>query len=471
MDSRQRWTLATASVASLMVGLDALVVTTALNTIRRQLRASMSDLEWTVNAYTLVFAVLLLTASTLGDRFGRRRMLVTGLGVFTAASAACALAPNIGVLVAARAVQGAGAAMVMPSALALVGGAFEPAARGKAMGIFGGVTGLAILGGPVIGGAVTQGLAWQWIFWLNVPIGVVLIPLVGRRVAESVATAHARRIDVLGLLLSGLGVLGLVWGLVRGNAAGWSSAEVSGGLVAGAVLVGCFVAWEARVAEPMLPLRLFADRTFRAANLAGLLMTGAIFGAAFFIAQYLQAGMAYEPLAAGLRMLPWTATLFVVAPVAGALINRVGERIFVAVGLSAQALGFGWLGLICANGSAGYPELIAPMMLAGVGVSAAMPAAQNAVLAAVPPAEIGTASGVYNTMRQLGGALGVAALAAVFAARGSFASADAVRSGFAAAMLVAGAISAIGGLAGLSVAARRAHEPRPPRPVGELSRR
>jgi MFS family permease len=244
MDARQRWTLILTSVASLMVGLDLTVVTTALNTIRLDLGASIAELDWTINAYTLTIGVLLLTAAAVGDRLGRRRVLVAGLAVFTASSAACALAPSIGMLIAARAAQGIGTAMVLPQALALLSAAFPPETRGKAMGLFAGITGLAILGGPVIGGVVVQGLAWQWIFWLNVPIGIALIPLVWRYIAE----AHGPRtpFDVTGLALSGAGLLGLVWGLVRGSAVGWGSPQVYGSLAAGTALIVAFAAWECR---------------------------------------------------------------------------------------------------------------------------------------------------------------------------------------------------------------------------------
>src|SRR5262249_39537221 len=339
MTARQRWTLILTSVASLMVGLDMLVVTTAINTIRLQLGASIAELDWTVNAYTLTVAVLLLTATAAGDRLGRRRVLAAGLAVFTASSAACALAPSIGILIAARAVQGVGTAMVLPQALALLSAAFPPESRGKAMGMFAGVTGLAILGGPVIGGAVVQGLSWQWIFWLNVPIGVALVPLAARQLEEGFGPRVP--LDVPGLALSGTGTLGLVWGLVRANALGWGSPQVWGSLAAGAVLLAAFAAWGRRARSPMVRPSLFRSHAFTAANASAFLMRGAMFGAAFFIAEYLQAGLREDPLAAGLRMLPWTATLFLVAPLAGRLVNRLGERLIVVAGMLALAAGFG----------------------------------------------------------------------------------------------------------------------------------
>ena len=330
MDARQRWTLILTSVASLMVGLDLTVVTTALNTIRLDLGASIAELDWTINAYTLSIGVFLLTAAAAGDRLGRRRVLVAGLAVFTASSAACALAPSISVLIAARAAQGIGTAMVLPQALALLSAAFPPETRGRAMGLFAGITGLAILGGPVIGGAVVQGLAWQWIFWLNVPVGIVLMSLVGRRMAE--ARGPRTAFDVPGLVLSGAGLLGLVWGLIRGNAVGWGSPQVYGPLAAGVALIVAFAAWERRARSPMLPMSFFRNVPYVSANAAGFAMTAAMMGGVVFFVQYLQASLGEGPLDAGVRLLPLTATLFVVAPIAGRLVARVGERPIVVMG-------------------------------------------------------------------------------------------------------------------------------------------
>ena len=461
MNARQRWTLILASVASLMTTLDILVVTTALNTIRLHLHASVTELDWTVNAYTLTVAVLLLTAATVGDRLGRRRVLVTGLALFAASSAACALAPSIGVLIGARAVQGIGTAMVLPQALSLVAAAFPAETRGRAMGIFAGITGLATLSGPVIGGAVVQGLAWQWIFWLNVPIGIALVPLLRRHVAESFGPRVP--VDVAGLALSGAGVLALVWGLVRGNAAGWGSPQVYGPLAAGAVLFAVFAGWERRARSPMAPVSLLVNKPFVAANASGFLMTGAMFGAVVFLAQYLQAALGEGPFVAGARMLPLTATLFLVAPLAGRLVGRVGERPIVVAGLLAQATGFGWMAL----GSDGpYLVLVPGMLLAGAGISAALPATQNAAVGAVPREALGVASGIYNAMRQLGGTFGVAIGSVMFTGFGGFASSAAVARGFRAALATAAAIAAAGALAGLGLRARRAAGDGSPPPAG-----
>jgi EmrB/QacA subfamily drug resistance transporter len=448
----QRWVLALTSVASLMVGLDALVVTTALRAIQLHLGASIEQLEWIVNAYALSFAVLLMTATALGDRLGRRRLFVAGLGLFTASSAACALAPGINGLIAARAFQGAGSAMIMPHAMALLGAAFPPRLRARALGIFSGVTGLAILGGPMVGGAVVQGLAWQWIFWLNVPIGLLVIPLVRSRIGETPRIVAS--LDIVGLTLVTGGALGLVYGLVRGNAAGWGSLEVAGSLVAGSLLAAAFVGWELRAPAPMLPMRFFRSRAFSAGNAAGFLLSASLFGAVFFFAQFLQVALHYDPLATGLRLAPWTVALSLVAPAAGALAGRVGERPLVVTGLALQAVGFGWIAVI-ASPALAYPAMIAPLLIAGAGVSMAMPATQNSVISAVPASAIGKASGTFNTLRQLGAAFGIAIAAAVFARAGGYASAQAFSAGFAPAAGVAAALSLSAAVAGASIPGRR----------------
>jgi EmrB/QacA subfamily drug resistance transporter len=450
MDARQRWTLILTSVAALMVGLDLTVVTTALNTIRVDLGASVAELDWTINAYTLTIGMLLLTAAAVGDRLGRRRVLAAGLAVFTAASAACALAPSVAALIAARAAQGVGTAMVLPQALALLAAAFGPETRAKAMGLFAGITGLAILAGPVIGGLVVQGLAWQWIFWLNVPIGVVLIPLVARHLAE--ARGPRAAFDLGGLALSAAALLGLMWGLVRGSAAGWASAEVSGSLAAGAALLVTFITWERRVSSPMLPPRLLRNVPFVSANAAGFLMTGAMMSGVVFFVQYLQAARGEGPLDAGVRLLPLTATLFIVAPLAGRLVGRLGERAIVMAGLLCQAAGLAWLAFSTGDS---YPAMVPAMVLAGAGASAVMPAAQHAAIGAAGHEAIGTASGVYNAMRQVGGAFGIAIASAVFTATGSFAAPAAVTHGTRMALAVTAALAAAGALAGTGLRATR----------------
>src|SRR3954447_25438832 len=446
------WVLILSSVASLMVALDALVVSTALSTIRLDLGASIEQLEWTVNAYNLSFAVLLMTGAAIGDRLGRRRVFAGGLALFVAASAACALAPDVGTLIAARAVQGAGAAAIMPMALVLLSANFPTELRGRAMGLFSGITGLAVLGGPVVGGAIAQGAAWEWIFWLNVPIGLVTIPLVLRRLPESFGVKA--RIDIPGLALVTGAALGVVWGLVRGNASGWGSAEVVASLAAGIGVAGAFVVGEVRASAPMLPMRLFRSRAFAAGNATVFFLLASLFGAVFFAAQFMQTGLGYGPLDAGLRLLPWTAMLFFVAPIAGSLLNRLGERPLIVTGLSLQAIGMAWIGLI-ADPSMPYGELVPAFVIAGGGVSMALPAAQTAVMGAVAPAEAGKASGTFNTMRQLGGVFGIAVLVAVFAGAGGYASPAIFVEGFGPAAGVSAGLAVIGAVTGLALPRRR----------------
>jgi EmrB/QacA subfamily drug resistance transporter len=446
------WVLVLTSVASLMAALDAMVVTTALGTIRVDLGASIEALEWTVNAYNLTFAVLLLTGAALGDRLGRRRMFAAGLGLFVAASAACALAGNVGWLIAARAVQGAGAALLMPLAMALLSAAFPPQERGRALGIFSGVTGLALIAGPVVGGMVAEGLAWQWIFWINVPIGLIVLPLVLGRIPESFGAAA--RLDIRGLVLVTGAALAIVWGLMRGNDVGWASSEILAAMLAGIVLTVAFVAWELRAREPMVPMRLLRARAFSSGVAASFLFYGSMYGVVFFLPQFFQTTQGFGPLGAGLRLLPWTATLFVFAPIGGGLVNRLGERPLVAVGLLMQALGFAWIGLITAPDVA-FVHLVAPLVLAGAGVSMAMPAAQHAVLGAVAANEVGKASGIFNMSRFLGGTFGIALVVAVFAAAGNVASARAFSNGFVAAIGVSAFLSLVAAIAALAIPGKR----------------
>jgi EmrB/QacA subfamily drug resistance transporter len=448
--------LVLSSLASFMVVLDLLVVATALSTIQRSLHASQADLEWTVNAYTLTFAVFLMTAATLGGRYGRRLVFVSGLAVFGVASAAGALAPGVGALVAARAVQGLGAAAVMPMALALLNAAFPPERRGWATGVYGSVTGLAAVVGPVLGGLVAQGLSWQWIFWVNVPVAAAAIVFALTRIGEGYAGRLP--VDLPGLVLAGAAALGLVWGLVRGNGSGWTSPSVLGLLGGGALLAIAFVGWERRTAAPMLPPRLFASPAFSAGNAVIFLLNAALTGAVFFTAQYLQVGLGHGPLAAGLRLLPWGIAPLLVAPRAGALADRFGERMLIVAGMVLFAAGTGWLALV-ATAHATYPSLVAPMSVAGIGFALALPAVTKAVVSSVALPDIGTASGTYSTMRQLGGAFGVAVLGAVFAATGGYGSPAAFADGYRPAIGFCAALALAGAVAGLGTLARQAAAP------------
>jgi EmrB/QacA subfamily drug resistance transporter len=440
------WVLVLASAANLMVALDALVVATALTEIGRELGASIEALEWTVNAYALTFAAFLLTAAALGDRFGRRRLFAAGLVLFVAASAACALAPSIRWLIAARAVQGVGAAIVMPLALAQISAAFPPERRGWALGIYASTAGLSTVAGPIVGGLVTQGLAWQWIFWLNLPLGLATAALAMARLSETYGPRQP--IDARGLVLATGAAFALIWGLVRGNAAGWVSREIVASLAGGAVLVLLFVAWERRAAQPMMPMRLFRSRAFAAGNAAMFLLTGALMSAIFFMAQFFQAALGDGPLTAGLKLLPWGIAVVASARKAVAFAARFGDASTIALGLAVQAAGLAWIAVI-AGPEMAYAALIVPMLLAGAGFALAVTVAQKAVVGAVPIADIGKASGTLSTIRQLGGAFGVALTVAAFATVGSHASPQAFSQGFAAATSVAALLSLAGAVAGL----------------------
>ena len=449
--ARTIWTFAITSTALFMVVLDNLVVSTALPVIRTDLGATIEELEWTVNAYTLTFAVFLLTGAALGDRFGRKRMFAVGVAVFTAASAAAALAPSMDWLIAARAMQGIGGALVTPLTLTLLSAAVPRERRGMALGAWSGIAGLAVAMGPLVGGAVVDGISWQWIFWLNVPVGLVLLPLASR-LQESYGPDRA--LDLPGLALASLGLLGLVWGLVHGNAEGWASTEIVGSLAAGAVALAAFVAWERRAPRPMLPMRLFRSRAFSAANGASLFMYFGMFGSIFLLTQFFQTAQGYSPLEAGLRVLPWTAMPMVVAPIAGALSDRIGGRPFMALGLGLQAVGLAWIAAV-SEPSVGYASLVGPFILSGIGMGMFFAPVANVVLSAVRPQEEGKASGANNAIREVGGVLGVAVLASVFTRYGGYQTPETFTDGLVVATWVGAAVVGVGSLVALVVPSRR----------------
>ncbi|HEY7431305.1 MAG TPA: DHA2 family efflux MFS transporter permease subunit [Streptosporangiaceae bacterium] len=464
--SRTVWTFVVTATALFMASLDNLVVTTALPSIRDHLHASLSGLQWTVNAYTLTFAVLLLTGATLGERYGRRRLFVIGLGLFTVGSAAAALAPGIGALIAARALQGVGAAILIPLTLTLLSAAVPPARRGLALGAWGAVGGLAIAIGPLVGGAVVEGASWQWIFWLNVPIGLALLPIAWARLTES--RGPASRLDLPGLVLASVGLLGIVYGVVNGNGHGWTSTTVLLPIVAGGLLVAGFAAWELRAREPMLPLQLFRSRGFALTNVASLLMFFGMFGSIFLLAQFLQVVQHYSPLEAGLRTLPWTAMPVFVAPIAGALSDRIGGRTLLATGLALQAIGLGWLAAI-SSPTVAYLSLVPAFVVSGVGMSLFFAPVANVVLGSVRRDQEGIASGANNAIRELGGVFGVAVLGAVFSARGGYASGPAFVSGLSSAVWVGGAAVAAAAAAALLLPRLRKAAPGvPAEPAAEL---
>jgi EmrB/QacA subfamily drug resistance transporter len=452
---KRTWLVVLTGIASMMAALDTVVVATALSTIRTGLHASVGQLEWTVNAYNLSFAVLLMPAAAIGDRFGRRRMFAVGLGLFSTASAACALSPDVGFLIAARAVQGAGAAFILPLALAILTAGFPPEKRGTAIGLFSGVTGISVALGPIVGGAITSGIDWTWIFWVNVPIGLIAIPLVLSRLEESFGKKVA--LDMPGVALIATAAFGIVWALVRGNSAGWGSAEVVVSLIAGGLLAIAFVRWELRAREPMLPMGFFRSRTFTAGNAAIFFVLGSLFSDVFFFPQLMQTGLHYDVLQTGLRLMVWTSTFIVVAPGVGALVDRIGERPLMVSGLLIQSGGTAWIALIARPGLP-FSHLVVPLIVAGVGISMAIPSAQNSVVGSATLETAGKLAGINSMMRELGGVFGIAIAVAVFAGFGGYASTQAFVNGFGPAIGVSSGLALLGALCGLALPSRKRRE-------------
>jgi len=439
------WTFAITALALFMVSLDNLVVTMALPVIRLDLGASIADLEWTVNAYTLPYAALLLLGAALGDRFGRKRVFTLGLGIFTVGSAAAALAPSSEMLILSRAAQGIGAAFVTPLSLTILSDAVSPARRPLALGAWGGISGLAIAVGPVVGGAITQGISWHWIFWLNVPIGIGAVILTTLRLRES--RGAGRSLDLPGVALAGAGLVGIVWGATHGNALGWTDPQILVTIGAGAALVAAFLAYEARTAEPMLPLGLFRRRASVVANGISFLMSLGMFGTIFLLSQFFQVVQGLDPLESGLRVLPWTAMPVVVAPIAGVASIRVGSRPILVAGLGLMAVGLAWLAAVTTV-TVAYTSLLPAFIVSGIGMGLFFAPLANVVLSAVPKEDEGKASGANNTIRELGGVFGVAVLAAIFSANGSYASPQAYVDGIIPAMAAgAAAVAAATALA------------------------
>ena len=445
------WTFIITSLALFMVALDNLVVTTALPVIKRDLGASLQDLQWMVNAYTLTFAVLLITGAALGDRFGRRRVFLIGMATFIGGSALAALSPSSDVLIVARAIQGFGAAIVTPLTLTILSAAMPPERRALALGAWGGIAGLAIAIGPLVGGAIAEGLAWHWIFWLNVPIGLVVLPLAATRLTETYGPEG--RLDIPGLGLISAGLFALVWGVINGNDMGWGSPQVVGAIVAGAALLVGFIAWEARQEHPMLPLRFFRSRAFGASNVVSLLMYFGMFGSVFLLAQFFQVVQGYSPFQAGLRTLPWTGMPIFVAPIAGLLAGRIGGRPILFTGMALQAVALGWIASIVTP-TIPYEDMVIPFILAGIGMGLFFAPIANVVLSAVRHEEEGKASGANNAIREIGGVFGVAVLAAIFSANGSYASGQAFVDGMIPALRVGAVFVAVGAVVALGIAAR-----------------
>jgi len=441
--SQRIWTLVIVSIGLFMMVLDNLVVNVALPSIHRDLGASIQTLEWTVNAYILAYAVLLLTGAALGDRLGRKRMFMAGISLFTAGSAAAALAPSIGFLIAARAAQGVGAAVVTPLTLTLLAEAFPPEQRGLALGVWSGISGIGVALGPLVGGALVQLASWHWIFWVNVPIGVALVPLASRRLVES--RGEVKRLDLRGLALASAGLFGIVFGLVQSQSLGWSNAEVVIGLAAGAVLLVGFIMQELRTPEPMLPMGFFANRGFAVTNAVSIAMYFGMFGSIFFLSQFLQNVLGNSPLEAGVKLLVWTGAVMVVSPLAGFFSERYGSRGFMVAGLGLQAVALALLAM-SASVHQSYESMLIPFILAGSGMALVFAPSANAVLSSVRTSQTGQASGATNALRELGGVLGIAILATVFTSHGSYATPQAFVNGMVPALWVGTAVLAAGAL-------------------------
>jgi len=466
------WTFLAALVAVFMVAIDTLVVTTALPVIQQKLNADLEGLEWTVNAYTLTFAVFLLSGAALGDRYGRRLVFALAMVVFIGASAAAALSTDIETLIAARAVQGLGAAAILPLTLTLLVSVVSPEQRGHALGLWGAMVGLGIALGPVIGGSITEYWSWQWIFWVNVPIGLLLLPVMAL-VRES--RGGAGRLDPIGTILVTAGLFGIVFALVRGNGDGWTSAPVLTGLIVGGALVLLFLLWEARAKAPMVPLGMFRHRGFSLTMVATIIMPFGVFGAIFLATQYLQTVLGYSPLEAGIRTLPWTAMPMIAAPISGRLMDKIGGKPLVLLGLVLQAIGIGWLALI-AEPDLAYGNLVIPFILTGLGLGIFLAPIAGLAIGFVPQALQGVASGTSNAIRQLGTVLGVSVAGAILGAYGAFESAQTFTDGMVASFTVGAIALAFAALVTLAiprhmetVPAHAAKEARPAERAGAVA--
>lgn len=435
-----------ASLPMFMATLDNLVMTSALPVIQADLSASVGQLQWFLNAYTLSFATLMLAAATLGDRWGRRRVFLGGIALFTLASIASALSTTPAMLIVSRAIQGAGAAAIMPLSLTLLAGVVPAAKRAMAIGIWGGVSGLGVALGPVVGGAVVDGISWEAIFWINVPVALIAVPLALVALPESFGRTQS--LDIPGIVLAGASVFLLVWAVVHGNDDGWASGTVSASFVASAVALAGFVVRQRRTASPLIPLRLFRSRSFSIANIIGVTFTLGMFGAVFLLSQYLQIVMGYTPFQAGLRTLPWTAAPMIVAPIAGILAPRLGLRTLLVSGLVLQAGSLVWMAAILGPGTS-YASIVPALAMAGAGMGLTFAPSATAVLTDMAEVDHATASSTNSTIREIGVALGIAVLTAVFLGAGGSLTPTGYTDALAPALLVGAGAVAIGILAAL----------------------
>jgi EmrB/QacA subfamily drug resistance transporter len=454
---RKWWTLAAVAVGLFMIMLDNTVVNVALPSIRSDLGIGLSELEWVLNAYALTFGVLLLTGGKLADMLGRRAIFITGLVIFTLASLACGLANSAEVLIAARTVQGIGAALMNPATLSIITATFPPRQRGMAIGIWAGVSALALAIGPLVGGLLTEHLSWSWVFFVNVPVGVFGVAASYLLIDESRDMSEEQRLDLAGLVTSGLGLFALTYGLIEANTYGWSSARIVGSFVAAAVLLGTFVALELRQRLPMLDLTLFRNGTFAGANVVILMVGLAMFGVFFFVSLYMQNILGFSAVQAGAAFLPMTVLIILVAPIAGKLSDRIGSRWLMTGGMTligAQLLYYSTLGV-----HANFWDLLPALLVGGVGMSLTMTPSAAAIIGSVPTDKSGVGSAVMNTMRQIGGSIGVALIGAIIAAKvGDRRSPEAFVDGFSTALVVASGFAFVGAIVAAVTVRKVRHE-------------
>jgi EmrB/QacA subfamily drug resistance transporter len=410
-ENKKWWTLAAVAFGLFMIMLDNTIVNVALPSIERSLHMSISSLEWIVTAYALTFAALLITGGKLGDLYGRRKMFIAGLVVFTLASLACGLAPSAGFLIGARAVQGIGAALMNPATLSIITATFPPKERGQAIGIWAGVSALALAIGPLVGGLIVDNINWHWIFYVNIPVGVVGIIVSRLVIAESRDTSHEQSIDLPGLVTSSGALLALSYALIEGNRHGWGSPEIVGLFVGAAVLLAAFIRLELRQRLPMLDLGLFKIGAFAGANIVAMLVSLGMFGVFFFISLYVQNVLGYSPTKAGAIFLPMTILIILIAPIAGKLSDRIGSRWLMGAGMS--ILGVSLLLYQRIGLHTGFWSLLPQLVLGGVGMALTMSPMTSAAMASVPVDKAGVGSGVLNSFRQVGGSLGIALMGAI----------------------------------------------------------
>ncbi len=443
--NRKWWTLAALSFSLFMIMLDNTIVNVALPSIQRDLEIGVSELEWVVTGYALSFAVLMLTGGKLADMYGRRRVFLLGLAVFALSSLACGLAGSADLLIGARVVQGVGAAFMMPATLSIISATFPPRERGAALGTWAGVSAVALAIGPLVGGLITEHISWHWIFYVNVPVGVLAIAATLVIVPESRDTSHEQRLDVPGLLVSGAGLLALAYALIEGNHSGWSSPTILSLFAIAAIALVAFVLLELHQRLPMMDLSLFRQGTFAGANIVALLVSLAMFGVFFFVSLYMQNVLGYSAVKAGATFLPMTVLIILVAPIAGKTSDRLGSRWLMATGMS--LVGVSLLLYAQLDAGSGFWNLLPAMLTGGVGMAMSMSPMTAAALGAVPVAKAGVGSGILNTFRQVGGALGIAIMGAIFADRsaaalsGGASRQDAFMAGFTRSLYVAAAFA------------------------------